>query len=111
MRGDLASRSIVQVLDEAKRLLKAGVKELLIVSQDTSAYSLGSQKKKQPNRFLETVCSIKSNLITLCEQLSHGRGCVLHYVYPYPHVDDLIPLMAAGRGPLLHLIFHSNTPA
>ncbi len=59
MRGDLASRSIVQVLDEAKRLVDAGVKELLIVSQDTSAYSLDRKKKKQPKPFSGTVCRLK----------------------------------------------------
>lgn len=98
MRGDLASRSIVQVLDEAKRLVDAGVKELLIVSQDTSAYSLDRKKEEATKTVFWNGMPIKSNLITLCEQLgSMGVWVRLHYVYPYPHVDDLIPLMAAGK--------------
>lgn len=98
MRGDLASRSIVQVLDEAKRLVDAGVKELLIVSQDTSAYSLDRKKEEETKTVFWNGMPIKSNLITLCEQLgSMGVWVRLHYVYPYPHVDDLIPLMAAGK--------------
>lgn len=98
MRGDLASRPIVQVLDEAKRLVDAGVKELLIVSQDTSAYSLDRKKEAATKTVFWNGMPIKSNLMTLCEHLgSMGVWVRLHYVYPYPHVDDLIPLMATGK--------------
>lgn len=98
MRGDLESRSIIQVLDEAKRLVDAGVKELLIVSQDTSAYSLDQRKENQNKTVFWNGMPIKNNLISLCEQLGTlGVWVRLHYVYPYPHVDDLIPLMAEGK--------------
>ncbi|OOR98250.1 ribosomal protein S12 methylthiotransferase [Haemophilus paracuniculus] len=98
MRGDLDSRPIVQVLDEAKRLVDAGVKELLVVSQDTSAYSLDKKREEGTKTVFWNGMPIKNNLITLCEQLgSMGVWVRLHYVYPYPHVDDLIPLMAAGK--------------
>ncbi|UKH25265.1 30S ribosomal protein S12 methylthiotransferase RimO [Actinobacillus pleuropneumoniae] len=98
MRGDLDSRPIVQVLDEAKRLADSGVKELLIVSQDTSAYALDQSKENQNKTVFWNGVPIKNNLITLCEQLgSLGIWVRLHYVYPYPHVDDLIPLMAQGK--------------
>ncbi|MDP0170546.1 30S ribosomal protein S12 methylthiotransferase RimO [Glaesserella parasuis] len=98
MRGDLDSRPIVQVLDEAKRLVDSGVKELLIVSQDTSAYALDKKKEEGTKTVFWNGMPIKNNLITLCEQLgSMGVWIRLHYVYPYPHVDDLIPLMAQGK--------------
>ena len=98
MRGDLESRSITQVLDEAKRLAEAGVKELLVVSQDTSAYSmdLKCQEGGVKTAFWNGM-PIKNDLMTLCKQLGKlGIWVRLHYVYPYPHVDDLIPLMADG---------------
>ena len=98
MRGDLESRSITQVLDEAKRLAEAGVKELLVVSQDTSAYSmdLKRQESSVKTAFWNGM-PIKNDLMTLCKQLGKlGIWVRLHYVYPYPHVDDLIPLMADG---------------
>ena len=98
MRGDLDSRPIVQVLDEAKRLVDSGVKELLIVSQDTSAYALDKKKEDGAKTVFWDGMPIKNNLLTLCEQLgSMGVWVRLHYVYPYPHVDDLIPLMAQGK--------------
>ncbi|MFZ7234755.1 30S ribosomal protein S12 methylthiotransferase RimO [Avibacterium avium] len=98
MRGDLDSRPITQVLDEAKRLADAGVKELLIVSQDTSAYSLDQSKENQNKTVFWNGKPIKNTLISLCEQLgSLGIWVRLHYVYPYPHVDNLIPLMAEGK--------------
>ncbi|MDH2998445.1 ribosomal protein S12 methylthiotransferase [Pasteurellaceae bacterium LFhippo2] len=98
MRGDLDSRSIVQVLDEAKRLADAGVKELLVVSQDTSAYSLDKKRENAAKTVFWNGMPIKDDLITLCEQLgSLGVWVRLHYVYPYPHVDNLIPLMAQGK--------------
>lgn len=98
MRGDLDSRPIVQVLDEAKRLVAAGVKEILVVSQDTSAYSLDQNKENQNKTVFWNGTPIKNNLMTLCQQLGTlGIWIRLHYVYPYPHVDDLIPLMAEGK--------------
>ena len=98
LRGDLESRSITQVLDEAKRLADAGVKELLVVSQDTSAYAMDTQRKEGgvKTAFWNGM-PIKNDLMTLCKQLGKlGIWVRLHYVYPYPHVDDLIPLMADG---------------
>ena len=98
LRGDLESRSITQVLDEAKRLADAGVKELLVVSQDTSAYAMDTQRKEGgvKTAFWNGM-PIKNDLMTLCQQLGKlGIWVRLHYVYPYPHVDDLIPLMAEG---------------
>lgn len=98
LRGDLESRSITQVLDEAKRLADAGVKELLIVSQDTSAYAMDTQRKEGgvKTAFWNGM-PIKNDLMTLCKQLGKlGIWVRLHYVYPYLHVDDLIPLMAEG---------------
>ena len=98
MRGDLESRSITQVLDEAKRLAEAGVKELLVVSQDTSAYSMDLKRQEGgvKTAFWNGM-PIKNDLMTLCRQLGKlGIWVRLHYVYPYPHVDDLIPLMADG---------------
>lgn len=98
MRGDLDSRPITQVLDEAKRLVDSGVKELLIVSQDTSAYALDKTKQQQNRTVFWNGMPIKNDLLTLCKQLgSLGIWIRLHYVYPYPHVDDLIPLMAEGK--------------
>ena len=98
LRGDLESRSITQVLDEAKRLADAGVKELLVVSQDTSAYAMDTQRKEGgvKTAFWNGM-PIKNDLMTLCKQLGKlGIWVRLHYVYLYPHVDDLIPLMAEG---------------
>lgn len=94
MRGDLDSRPIGSVLDEAKRLAEAGVKELLVISQDTSAYGVDVKHRTgfwngQP---------VKTDMVSLCEQLSSlGIWVRLHYVYPYPHVDNVIPLMAEGK--------------
>ncbi|MGL4456379.1 MAG: 30S ribosomal protein S12 methylthiotransferase RimO [Plesiomonas sp.] len=94
MRGDLESRQIGAVLDEAKRLVEAGVKEILVISQDTSAYGVDVKHRTgfwngQP---------VKTSMLSLCEQLAKlGVWVRLHYVYPYPHVDDVIPLMAEGK--------------
>lgn len=94
MRGDLVSRPIDDVMVEALRLADAGVKELLIVSQDTSAYGL--DLKYQP-RFWRGR-SIKTRFYDLAEALGDlGIWVRMHYVYPYPHVDDVIPLMADGK--------------
>ncbi len=94
MRGDLVSRPVGEVLDEAERLANAGVKELLVVSQDTSAY--GVDIKYQTGFWQGR--PIKANMQGLCEALSElGIWVRLHYVYPYPHVDSVIPLMAEGK--------------
>ena len=94
MRGDLVSRPIDDVMVEALRLADAGVKELLIVSQDTSAYGLDI--KYQP-RFWRGR-SIQTRFYDLAEALGDlGIWVRMHYVYPYPHVDDIIPLMADGK--------------
>ena len=98
MRGDLASRPIGEVLTEARALFESGVKELLVVSQDTSAYGVDL---KYRTGFWDGR-PIKTRLFELCEALgelahAHKAWVRLHYVYPYPHVDQLLPLMAAGR--------------
>ncbi len=98
LRGKLESRDICQVLDEAQRLVQAGVKELLVVSQDTSAFALEKGKEAQSKTVFWQGKPIKNNLMSLCQELSQmGIWVRLHYVYPYPHVDDLIPLMAEGK--------------
>lgn len=94
MRGDLISRPVGDVLSEAKRLKNAGVKEILVISQDTSAYGVDI---KHRTGFYEG-SPVKTNMVALCEELSRlGMWVRLHYVYPYPHVDDVIPLMAEGK--------------
>ncbi len=98
MRGDLVSRPIGDVLGEAQRLFEAGVKELLVISQDTSAYGVDL---KYRTGFWDGK-PVKARLFDLCEQLGRlaedfGAWVRLHYVYPYPHVDQIIPLMAEGR--------------
>ena len=93
MRGRLQSYPITQVLSEASRLKEAGVKELLIISQDTSAY--GIDTKYAPATWKDK--TIQTKFYDLCEQLGQlGIWVRLHYVYPYPHVDDVIPLMRDG---------------
>lgn len=94
MRGDLVSRPMGNVLDEAKRLKDAGVKELLVISQDTSAYGVDV---KHRTGFWNGM-PVKTHMQQLCEKLGEiGIWVRLHYVYPYPHVDDLIPLMNEGK--------------
>jgi hypothetical protein len=97
MRGDLVSRPIGDVLNEARALFESGVKELLVVSQDTSAYGVDV---KYRTGFWDGK-PVKTRLFELCEALgpgrAHGAWVRLHYVYPYPHVDEVLPLMAAGR--------------
>jgi len=94
MRGDLVSRDAGDVMAEAQRLRDAGVRELLIVSQDTSAYGVDIRYR---TAFWEGR-PIKTKLKDLCEALGQlGIWVRLHYVYPYPHVDHIIPLMAEGR--------------
>ena len=98
MRGDLVSRPIGEVLGEAQRLFESGVKELLVISQDTSAYGVDV---KYRTGFWDGK-PVKTRMVDLCEKLAelaerHGAWVRLHYVYPYPHVDEVLPLMASGR--------------
>ncbi|CDZ77375.1 Ribosomal protein S12 methylthiotransferase RimO [Legionella massiliensis] len=93
MRGKLQSYPMTQVLSEAKRLKAAGVQELLVISQDTSAY--GVDTRYQPVEWQGK--TVKTQFYDLCEQLGElGIWVRLHYVYPYPHVDEIIPLMRDG---------------
>jgi len=94
MRGDLVSRPVGDVLDEAERLANAGVRELLVISQDTSAYGVDN---KYQTGFWQGQ-PVKASMQGLCEALAQlGIWVRLHYVYPYPHVDKIIPLMAEGK--------------
>jgi ribosomal protein S12 methylthiotransferase len=94
MRGDLASRPIGEVMQEAENLLKAGVKELLVISQDTSAYGVDVKYRTGFWRGRP----LKTRLTELARALGElGAWVRLHYVYPYPHVDDIVPLMADGK--------------
>ena len=94
MRGDLVSRPVGDVLDEAERLANAGVRELLVISQDTSAYGVDT---KYQTGFWQGQ-PVKASMQGLCEALAQlGIWLRLHYVYPYPHVDKIIPLMAEGK--------------
>jgi len=112
MRGDLVSRPVGDVLGEARRLFESGVKELLVVSQDTSAYGVDAQYRMgfwdgRP---------VKTRMLDLVRELgqlarAHGAWVRLHYVYPYPHVDDIIPLMAQGLVlPYLDVPFQHSHP-
>ena len=98
MRGDLVSRPVGDVLNEARALFAGGVKELLVISQDTSAYGVDV---KYRTGFWDGK-PVRTRMLELCEALAalaaeHGAWVRLHYVYPYPHVDEVLPLMAAGR--------------
>ncbi len=109
MRGDLVSRPIGEVLDEAERLVKAGTRELLVISQDTSAYGVDM---KYRTGFWQGR-PVKTKMLDLCNALSEiGVWTRLHYVYPYPHVDDVIPLMADGKIlPYLDIPFQHASPS
>jgi len=107
MRGDLVSRPVGEILSEAERLKDAGVNELLVISQDTSAYGVDV---KHRTGFWDGM-PVKTDMVSLCEQLSYlGLWVRLHYVYPYPSVDKVIPLMAEGKIlPYLDIPFqHAN---
>jgi ribosomal protein S12 methylthiotransferase len=94
MRGDLVSRPIAEVMQEAENLVKGGVKELLVISQDTSAYGVDV---KYRTGFVSGR-PVKTRMLDLCRALGElGVWVRLHYVYPYPHVDEVIPLMAEGK--------------
>ncbi len=109
MRGDLVSRPVGEVLDEAERLVAAGTKELLVISQDTSAYGVDL---KYRTGFWQGR-PVKTRMTELCQALSElGVWVRLHYVYPYPHVDELIPLMSAGKIlPYLDIPFQHSSPS
>ncbi len=112
MRGDLDSRPIGEVLGEAKRLFESGVKELLVISQDTSAYGVDL---KYRTGFFDGK-PVKTRMLDLCVQLGelaapYGAWVRLHYVYPYPHVDEILPLMAQGLVlPYLDVPFQHSHP-
>jgi ribosomal protein S12 methylthiotransferase len=94
MRGDLVSRPVDDVLREAERLVAAGVRELLVIAQDTSAYGVDLRYVSRAWRGKEHATSLSG----LCSALGElGVWVRLHYVYPYPHVDEIIPLMAQGK--------------
>lgn len=108
MRGKLASRPVHAVLREAEKLVEAGVKELLVISQDTSAYGLDRKHDVHPWKTGE----VRSHITDLSRELGQlGAWVRLHYVYPYPHVRDLIPLMADGLIlPYLDIPFQHSHP-
>jgi ribosomal protein S12 methylthiotransferase len=112
MRGDLVSRPVGDVLKEAKALFEGGVRELLVISQDTSAYGVDV---KYRTGFFDGK-PVKTRMFELCEELSKlaepfGAWIRLHYVYPYPHVDEIVPLMATGRIlPYLDVPFQHSHP-
>ncbi len=112
MRGDLVSRPVGDVLSEARALFESGVKELLVVSQDTSAYGVDV---KYRTGFFDGR-PVKTRMTELCAALAelakpHGAWVRLHYVYPYPHVDELLPLMASGAVlPYLDVPFQHSHP-
>ncbi|MHB8848723.1 MAG: 30S ribosomal protein S12 methylthiotransferase RimO [Burkholderiales bacterium] len=108
MRGDLVSRPIGDVMQEAERLAEAGVKELLVISQDTSAYGVDI---KYRTGFWQGR-PVKTRMTELAAALSElGVWVRLHYVYPYPHVDEVIPMMAAGKIlPYLDIPFQHASP-
>lgn len=108
MRGKLVSRPIGDVMGEAERLVKAGVKELLVISQDTSAYGVDVKFRSG----FWNGRPIKTHLTQLSQALGEfGVWVRLHYVYPYPHVDEVIPLMADGKIlPYLDIPFQHASP-
>jgi len=108
MRGDLVSRPVDDVLREAEKLVRGGVRELLVISQDTSAYGVDVKYATREWRGNPYQTRMKA----LCEGLSElGVWTRLHYVYPYPHVDDIIPLMADGKLlPYLDIPFQHASP-
>jgi ribosomal protein S12 methylthiotransferase len=108
LRGDLASRPMASVLYEAERLVKAGTKELLVISQDTSAYGLDIKYAASKYRGRD----VEARFITMARELGQmGAWVRLHYVYPYPHVDEVIALMAEGLVlPYLDIPFQHASP-
>jgi ribosomal protein S12 methylthiotransferase len=108
LRGDLVSRPVNEVLNEAERLVEAGVREILVISQDTSAYGVDVKYK---TGFWNGM-PVKTRMTEMCEALATlGIWIRLHYVYPYPHVDEIIPLMAEGKLlPYLDIPFQHASP-
>ncbi|MCE5232568.1 MAG: 30S ribosomal protein S12 methylthiotransferase RimO [Mizugakiibacter sp.] len=108
MRGDLVSRPVDEVLVEAENLVKGGVKELLVISQDTSAYGVDLKYAAREWRGK----AYRTRMTELCEGLAElGAWVRLHYVYPYPHVDEVVPLMAGGKIlPYLDIPFQHASP-
>lgn len=108
IRGDLVSRPMAAVLYEAERLVKAGVKELLVISQDTSAYGVDIRYAKSKFHGRE----VRAKFYDMAKELGDlGAWVRMHYVYPYPHVDDVIPLMAEGKIlPYLDIPFQHASP-
>ncbi|MFZ8885726.1 MAG: 30S ribosomal protein S12 methylthiotransferase RimO [Steroidobacteraceae bacterium] len=108
MRGDLVSRPITHVLNEAIRLRNAGVRELLVISQDTSAYGVDTRYQVEQWGSRE----VRTRFFDLARELGElGMWVRLHYVYPYPHVDEVLPLMAEGRIlPYLDIPFQHASP-
>lgn len=108
LRGDLVSRPLSDVMSEAEHLAAAGVKELLVISQDTSAYGVDVKHAKSEWRGVER----RAHFTQLAEALGElGVWVRMHYVYPYPHVDDVIPLMAEGKIlPYLDIPFQHASP-
>lgn len=108
MRGDLVSRPIGEVMREAESLVKAGVKELLVISQDTSAYGVDIKYRTD----FVNGRPVRTRMTELCEALAAlGVWVRLHYVYPYPHVDEVLPLMASGKLlPYLDIPFQHSHP-
>lgn len=108
MRGDLVSRPIGDVMEEAERLVRAGVRELLVISQDTSAYGIDTKYRTG----FWNGRPLKTRMQELCETLGEfGIWVRLHYVYPYPHVDKVVPLMADGKIlPYLDVPFQHGSP-
>ena len=109
LRGDLASRPANSVMAEAEKLVRAGVKELLVISQDTSAYGLDIKYAESAWKG----APLKAKFLDLSQALGElGVWVRMHYVYPYPHVDDVIPLMAAGKIlPYLDIPFQHASPS
>jgi len=109
LRGDLVSRPAGEVLREAERLVRAGVKEILVISQDTSAYGIDVRYRPSPWQDRE----VRTRFYDLARELGEmGAWIRLHYVYPYPHVDEVIPLMAEGKVlPYLDIPFQHASPA
>jgi ribosomal protein S12 methylthiotransferase len=108
MRGDLVSRPVGSVMQEAENLVKSGVKELLVISQDTSAYGVDVKYRTG----FWNGRPLKTRMTELCTALGElGAWVRLHYVYPYPHVDEVIPLMAEGKIlPYLDIPFQHANP-
>jgi ribosomal protein S12 methylthiotransferase len=108
LRGDLVSRPAADVLREAEKLVKAGVKEILVISQDTSAY--GVDIKYADSQWGDK--TVRAKFVDLARELgSLGVWVRMHYVYPYPHVDDVMPLMADGKIlPYLDIPFQHASP-